>query len=1128
MKHIITLLITFSAYMCAVSFCNAQFTGYTVELDTIFLEEGSELEFFGTYRVYANFTNQNDAIGALYSDVGALGTPLMYIDAPCGCYNPVDGSVTMDATNPSSIWSAFPEWEYDTYWTIGMTASDAYGLLPSSIWMPAGNEICSATTDNGVVYVYGIPPNALAGENLRVLIAQVTTCGDWSLQTCISTFINADQTNMVQFCPDLLEVTHPYIDGECVNDTDGDGICEELDIVGCMDPLACNFNPEATYDDGTCGGDQENDFCPSAFLIQCGSSVIANNEDCVEVDEVVSCGGNPVPDPSGGLWYSFEGTGNIITLSTCSPLTTFDTYVSVYEGGCGALTCVAGNDDQSEPLYDDLCIENAFASTLEFDSEIGVSYLVMVCGAWGETGTFELIMDCIIPGCTEPSACNFNSAAIEDGSCIYPNLGEDCDGNCLSDADADGVCDAAQNYPLEVEVYQVHSTTEGLAELDGMTTYRFYITNLGPTDFISSIYGNDQDSFEFSAPGGIYNSAFNASWSASGISQALLEFFPVLEFDSYATIGLSQAASTSGIAGASDPSLVEDPSQQISPMFLVDGTTGITVNSVTGMAYYVLNGNPVGLPDGAGRVLIMQITTSGSISGTLNVQIFPNGEGANFQTHTYMFDGTGLYAAEGACLADTDGNGICDEDEILGCMISLACNYNPLATVDDGSCDFISCLAFGCTNPLACNYDPLADYEDGTCEYETCAGCIYEYACNYDPEATICDNSCEFGTCPGCTDVSACNYNPTVFEDDGTCEYCCNLTTIFTSSVPEYGIEIELVTTHVSGALSGMTTYRLYLTVPSESDQVTSFTGNDEFPLSLTTSTSFYQNALGEATPSDITSGALALVPELAYDSWVTIGLTQAPEAGETTVELIPGAWSTSFEAGNSFIVNDGIGSGWYVIPPVASNGIAGADNRVLLAQLTTDGILGGSFRTQVFPNGDQENDVRADIEFSMESESSDSCGCTDISACNYDPSATDDDGSCEGIPAGECDCDGNQLDALGICGGDCTADADADGICDDEDPCVGALDECGICGGSGIADGACDCDGNVLDDCGVCGGNNECCPGPGCCDEGTVWNVESQKCIVLYPSDSNFDGCVDLDDLLDLLVDYGICLDPE
>ena len=137
----------------------------------------------------------------------------------------------------------------------------------------------------------------------------------------------------------------------CMNDdTDGDGICDELEIEGCTDPDACNFDPEATDDDGLCGGDQENDFCSGAFVIQCGSSVIANNEDCVEVDEVPSCALNPVTLPSGGLWYSFEGTGEAITLTTCSPLTTFDTYVSVYEGGCGDLTCVAGNDDQSEPL----------------------------------------------------------------------------------------------------------------------------------------------------------------------------------------------------------------------------------------------------------------------------------------------------------------------------------------------------------------------------------------------------------------------------------------------------------------------------------------------------------------------------------------------------------------------------------------------------------------------------------------------------------------------------------------------------------------------------------------------------------------------------------------------------------
>jgi uncharacterized protein (TIGR02145 family) len=69
----------------------------------------------------------------------------------------------------------------------------------------------------------------------------------------------------------------------------------------------------------------------------------------------------------------------------------------------------------------------------------------------------------------------------------------------------------------------------------------------------------------------------------------------------------------------------------------------------------------------------------------------------------------------------------------------------------------------------------------------------------------------------------------------------------------------------------------------------------------------------------------------------------------------------------------------------------------------------------------------------------------------------------------------------------------------------------------------ACNFDDAANTDDGSC--DYSCCPGPGCCDVGTVWNIESQTCIVLYPSDSNFDGCVDLDDLLDLLGTYGSCI---
>jgi hypothetical protein len=50
---------------------------------------------------------------------------------------------------------------------------------------------------------------------------------------------------------------------------------------------------------------------------------------------------------------------------------------------------------------------------------------------------------CINGGCTDITACNYDETATEnDGSCFYPEADFlDCDGNCLSDVDVDGICD---------------------------------------------------------------------------------------------------------------------------------------------------------------------------------------------------------------------------------------------------------------------------------------------------------------------------------------------------------------------------------------------------------------------------------------------------------------------------------------------------------------------------------------------------------------------------------------------------------------------------------------------------------------------------------------------------------------
>jgi acetyl esterase/lipase len=61
-----------------------------------------------------------------------------------------------------------------------------------------------------------------------------------------------------------------------------------------------------------------------------------------------------------------------------------------------------------------------------------------------------------------------------------------------------------------------------------------------------------------------------------------------------------------------------------------------------------------------------------------------------------------------------------------GCDDESACNYNALATTDDGSCIYAeegfdcegnSLVVFGCTSAIACNYNGSATDDDGTCDF---------------------------------------------------------------------------------------------------------------------------------------------------------------------------------------------------------------------------------------------------------------------------------------------------------------------------------------------------------------------------------------------------------------------------
>ena len=98
------------------------------------------------------------------------------------------------------------------------------------------------------------------------------------------------------------------------------------------------------------------------------------------------------------------------------------------------------------------------------------------------------------------------------------------------------------------------------------------------------------------------------------------------------------------------------------------------------------------------------------------------------------------YDCDGNCLNDADGDGVCDELEVLSCTDPNNPGYDADATEDDGSC-----LTTDCTLEEACNYDETAGYLDiDACDFDSCAGCTDATACNYDATASLDDDSCEY------------------------------------------------------------------------------------------------------------------------------------------------------------------------------------------------------------------------------------------------------------------------------------------------------------------------------------------------------------------------------------------------
>jgi hypothetical protein len=348
---------------------------------------------------------------------------------------------------------------------------------------------------------------------------------------------------------------------------------------------------------------------------------------------------------------------------------------------------------------------------------------------------------------------------------------------------------------------------------------------------------------------------------------------------------------------------------------------------------------------------------------------------------------------------------------VEGCTDADYTEFDAAANVDDGSCATL--VLADCMEADACNYNAAANVAADNClypldlfgiDYVTCVG-----ACLNDSDG---DGICDEEETGGCQDASACNFSGTATDDDGSCEWCSCAeldlnpgadTVFFASDSTGYGLKVVKVAYHSEGALAGQSTYRFYVTGAHPADQLSSVWGNAGHPLSISTTTSFHQDALGGNLGTSINPLLFGLVPELAFDSWVTIGLDQTPSAaaGEGDVQAIVSPnqnWIVGLEAGTGIEMNDATGGAWFVTNNL-TNGAAAADTTMLIMQLTTDGVISGTLNFQVFEAGNSLVDVRPSVTFTTgdmtTTISEASCGCMDPWASNYDALATLQDGNC-------------------------------------------------------------------------------------------------------------------------------------
>jgi len=174
-------------------------------------------------------------------------------------------------------------------------------------------------------------------------------------------------------------------------------------------------------------------------------------------------------------------------------------------------------------------------------------------------------------------------------------------------------------YWIGLEEYVVH--TDG--DLEGMTTWRMYLHMLDEDDYLSACTGSDAHPFilESTSTPSWYQHPEASETFATGINSAFFTAFPDLEYDSWFTIGVEDSSVDMDILSLADPTY--------DAFAAFEAGENIYSNTPVGNGWATLYpGLGAENPGFAGedlRLLIGQITTAGTLSGSIYVQIFPWG-----------------------------------------------------------------------------------------------------------------------------------------------------------------------------------------------------------------------------------------------------------------------------------------------------------------------------------------------------------------------------------------------------------------------------------------------------------------------------------------------------------------------